>query len=151
MMKHFGWMVVALSLFSATPAFAQASDSTKPSLAAGRQLQTKVWVNTGNGVYHCPDSRYYGKTKAGEYMTEAQARGSGHRAAYGGGCGGSKPSIGIPSTPADSAANVWVNLASGIYFCPDSKYFGKTKHGKYLSESAAKTAKYRPAGGTGCA
>ena len=37
----------------------------------------KVWVNTASMVYHCPGDRYYGKTKAGKYMTEPEARGAG--------------------------------------------------------------------------
>jgi hypothetical protein len=33
----------------------------------------KVWVNTKSGTYHCPSSRWYGKTKQGEYMSESEA------------------------------------------------------------------------------
>jgi hypothetical protein len=40
----------------------------------------KVWVNTASNVYHCAGTRYYGKTKAGLYMTQTQARAKGHRA-----------------------------------------------------------------------
>jgi hypothetical protein len=40
----------------------------------------KVWVNTASNVYHCAGTRYYGKTKAGLYMTQAEARAKGHRA-----------------------------------------------------------------------
>lgn len=43
----------------------------------------KVWVNTASGVYHCPGTRWYGKTKHGEYMTQAEAQKKGHRPAYG--------------------------------------------------------------------
>ncbi|MGH9433275.1 MAG: serine/threonine-protein kinase [Terriglobia bacterium] len=35
--------------------------------------KVRVWVNTRTGVYHCPETRWYGKTKNGEFMTQAEA------------------------------------------------------------------------------
>jgi hypothetical protein len=43
----------------------------------------RVWVNTATGVYHCPGSRWYGKTKQGDYMTQAEAQQKHYRPAYG--------------------------------------------------------------------
>lgn len=43
----------------------------------------KVWVNTASGVYHCPGTRWYGATKHGTYMRQADAQKKGFRPAYG--------------------------------------------------------------------
>ena len=40
-----------------------------------------VWVSSGSKVYHKPGSRWYGKTKSGKWMTEADAQRAGYKAA----------------------------------------------------------------------
>jgi hypothetical protein len=42
-----------------------------------------VWVNTDSHVYHREGSRFYGTTKKGQYMTEADAIKEGNRASKG--------------------------------------------------------------------
>lgn len=41
----------------------------------------KVWVNTDSGTYHCPGTRWYGKTREGEYMAQKQAQDKGYHPA----------------------------------------------------------------------
>jgi hypothetical protein len=57
---------------SATPAKPQ----TPPANAAG-----VAWINTDTGVYHKQGTRWYGKTKHGKYMLEAEAIKAGYKPA----------------------------------------------------------------------
>lgn len=117
-----------------------------------KALQTRVWVNRDTKVYHCPGSIYYGKTRNGEFMEEAQARGYGNRAVEGQGCRDVVTDGRAPLPTATNAAlrMVWVNTESGVYHCPNSAGWGATKRGRYLTESDASVSGYKPAAGRSC-
>ncbi len=70
---------------SATPAAPKATTKTAAGAPSTQEIAAakasgKVWVNTDSGVYH-KSGRWYGKTKAGKFMTEAEAKAAGYKAA----------------------------------------------------------------------
>lgn len=62
---------------------APAAVAAPPQQADQGNPDVRVWVNTASGVYHCPGTRWYGNTKHGEYMDQAEAQKKGYRPAYG--------------------------------------------------------------------
>jgi hypothetical protein len=67
-----------------TPAPAAKTKTTKTTAATSTPLPGGgpglVWLNTSSKVYHCYGTKYYGTTKAGAYMTEADAKAKGAHA-----------------------------------------------------------------------
>lgn len=45
---------------------------------------------------------------------------------------------------AQASGKVWVNTETGVYH-KGGRYYGKTKQGKFMTESEAQKAGYRPA------
>lgn len=68
------------------PAPKSAATNPESRAAAPGGGNGQVWVNGESKVYHCDNDRYYGKTKKGEYMSEADAIAKGNRASHGKAC-----------------------------------------------------------------
>jgi hypothetical protein len=71
---------------AAAPPSAPAAKTTKTVAASAPQPAPppgsgQVWVNLESKIYHKEGDRYYGKTKKGKYMSEADAIKAGYRAA----------------------------------------------------------------------
>lgn len=63
-----------------------AAKTAAPATAAAGGGDGKVWVNTKSKTYHCEGTKFYGKTKVGEYMTEVDAKAKGNHADHGKAC-----------------------------------------------------------------
>ena len=63
------------------PAPAPTPKAAAAPASMGTPAVGNVWVNLDTGVYHYSNSRYYGKTKSGKYMSEADAMKAGYHAA----------------------------------------------------------------------
>ena len=74
-------------LLCAIPASYLTAPMVRAAHANTEKKEVRVWVNTNSGVYHCPGTRWYGKTKQGKYMSECEAIKDGNRPAYGKACG----------------------------------------------------------------
>lgn len=85
-------LTLSFTAFAQTPAPAPKTTAPKaaaktaaPTAAEIADAKTKglVWVNTGSSTkaYHKSDDKYYGNTKAGKFMTEADAQKAGYHLA----------------------------------------------------------------------
>jgi hypothetical protein len=59
----------------------QKPESRVHTALSGGNPDVRVWVNTNSGAYHCPGTRWFGKTHEGHYMTQKEAQEKGYHPA----------------------------------------------------------------------
>jgi hypothetical protein len=60
------------------------------------------------------------------------------------------PKPAAEEAPGGGPDKVWVNTNSSVYHCPGDRFYGKTAHGRYMTEAAAKAAGAHGVGGKTC-
>ncbi len=60
------------------------------------------------------------------------------------------PQLKTPSVTAATIVNVWVYKKTGLYYCPESKFYGKVKPGVYMTQEKALERGFRPAAQEPC-
>ena len=58
----------------------------------------------------------------------------------------SRPKVNVPTVAAATIVQVWTYQKTGLYYCPDSKFYGTLKPGRYMVQDKALESGYRPAG-----
>lgn len=55
------------------------------------------------------------------------------------------PELKTPTVAAASIVEVWIYKQTGLYYCPDSQFYGKMKPGAFVTQEKALEIGYRPA------
>ena len=60
------------------------------------------------------------------------------------------PQLNTPTVAAETVVKVWSYKKTGLYYCADSKLYGKVKPGAYMTQEKALESGYRPARQSPC-
>jgi hypothetical protein len=75
-------VALSFSSFAQTPIAPETKPQPTSTAQDSQKKEVQVWVNTKSGLYYCPNSRWYGTTKQGKYMSECAALKAGYKSAY---------------------------------------------------------------------
>jgi len=144
-MKSFGLIAVLAAALMAAPVFAQEAPAAAGSMTVHCKDGTTQTVSTTKGACHGHKGidKSAGNTAASSTPAAAPAAASKPMA---------KPEPAATPAAGGGAGQVWVNTGSKTktYHCEGSKWYGKTKQGKYMSAADAQAAGYHAAKNEKC-
>jgi len=137
------WLVVALLVAGSALARKQASQQSGNQSQSGSSTAKSGTKNADADASNsqAPDSN----AAASKQKNASKPAPAAPANTSGSGAQATKPAASPHSPPANAAGTVWVNTDSGIYHKPGSRWYGKTKRGKYMTEADAVKAGYREA------
>ena len=153
LMKKFGQFATLSLLLASITAFAQA-----PAGATGKckdGTYSTAAKKSGACSGHKGVDTWYAPTGAQSTAPTPSAPATPNAGSTAGGKTATTPApsqqtAGKPQAQGGGPGMVWVNTSSKVYHCPGTEYYGKTKQGKYLSESDAVAMGARPDHGKAC-
>lgn len=140
-------------LLAMPAAFAQSSAAAPAAAPAGSTGQCKDGSYTSNATKRGACRGHKGVKEwfaaSSSKTAEAPAAGATERAKKSRKASGAAGST-AAAAPGGGPGMVWVNESSKVYHCPGDKWYGKTKHGEYMSEADAKAKGNHPEHGKAC-
>lgn len=137
------WLVAALlvagNVWARSQATQQNGDRSQSGSSTVEKNQKKTDANTASS--QAPDSN----AAASKQKNASKPAPAAPADSSGSGAPATKPAASPHTPPANAGGTVWVNTDSGIYHKPGSRWYGKTKRGKYMTEADAVRAGYREA------
>lgn len=140
-MKSFGLIAVLAAALMAAPVFAQEAPAAAGSMTVHCKDGTTQTVSTTKGA--CHGHKGIDKSASGAAASSTPAAASKSKA---------MPEPAAAPAVGGGAGQVWVNTGSKTktYHCQGSKWYGKTKQGKYMSAADAQAAGYHAAKNEKC-
>jgi hypothetical protein len=137
------WLVAALLIAGSALARKQATQQSGDQNQSGSSTanNSKKKADSDASSSQAPDSN----AAASKQKNASKPAPAAPANTSGSGAPATKAAAGPHSPPANAAGTVWVNTDSGIYHKPGSRWYGKTKRGKYMTEADAVKAGYREA------
>lgn len=144
-MKSFGLIAVLAAALMAAPVFAQEAPAAAGSMTVHCKDGTTQTVSTTKGACHGHKGidKSASKSASGAAASSTPAAASKSKA---------MPEPAAAPAAGGGAGQVWVNTGSKTktYHCQGSKWYGKTKQGKYMSAADAQAAGYHAAKNEKC-